>query len=91
MICVQIVKKLFLKPSNFERVWDSLLHFYTSSALQRNGNNHSIVALPIYLQLLQGYASDFFCNFMLPKINGKNVLKTLYSPAPIPSMSRCAG
>jgi hypothetical protein len=29
-----------------------------------------------------------FCNFMLPKINGKNVLKGLYSPAPIPSMSR---
>jgi hypothetical protein len=26
-----------------------------------------------------------------PELTAKNVLKTLYSPAPIPSMSRCTG
>src|SRR5258708_22920523 len=30
----------------------------------------------------------FFCNFMLPKINSKNVLMTPCSPAPTPSTSR---
>ena len=39
MICVQIVKKLFFKLSNFERVRDSLLHFYASRRVQRNGNS----------------------------------------------------
>src|ERR1700675_2955547 len=39
MICVQIVKKLFFKLSNFERVRDSLLHFYASRRVRRNGNS----------------------------------------------------
>ncbi len=39
MICIQIVKKLFFKLSNFERVRDSLLQYYASSWMQRNGIN----------------------------------------------------
>ena len=40
MICVLFVKKLFFHLSVFERVWSTLLKFYASSTLQRNGNNH---------------------------------------------------
>jgi hypothetical protein len=40
MICIQIVKKLFYKLSDFERARSALLQFYASSALQRNANNH---------------------------------------------------
>ncbi len=40
----------------------------------RDGNEMSKVALfvafPISLQLMHGYASIFFCNFMLPKVSG---------------------
>jgi hypothetical protein len=39
MICVQLVKKLFFKLSKFERVRGSLLQFYASSRVQRNGNS----------------------------------------------------
>lgn len=38
MLWVQIVKKLFLLLSNFEREASSLLQFYESNALQRYGN-----------------------------------------------------
>ena len=43
MICVQFVKKLFFKCSCFERARATLLQLYASSALQRNGNNHTVV------------------------------------------------
>jgi hypothetical protein len=38
---VQFVKKLFFNLSDFERERGTFLHFYASSALQRNGNNHN--------------------------------------------------
>jgi hypothetical protein len=40
---IQIVKKLFFKLSDFERVRSHVLQFYESSALQRNGNNDNLV------------------------------------------------
>jgi hypothetical protein len=40
MICVQLAKKLFFKRSDCERARATLLQLYTSSGLQRNGNNH---------------------------------------------------
>jgi hypothetical protein len=43
MICIQIVKKLFSKLSDFERVRSTLLQFYASNALQRYGNNYMLI------------------------------------------------
>ena len=40
---IQIVKKLFFQLSDFERVRSHVLHFYESSALQRNGVNDNLV------------------------------------------------
>jgi len=40
---IQIIKKLFFKLSDFEYVRSHVLHFYESSALQRNGNNDNLV------------------------------------------------
>ena len=39
---IQIVKKLFFKPSDFERVRSHVLQCYESSVLQRNGNNNNL-------------------------------------------------
>jgi hypothetical protein len=43
MIGMQIVKKLFFKLSDFERVRSQILQFYGSSELQRNGKNDNLV------------------------------------------------
>ena len=40
---IQIVKKLFFKLSDFERVRSHVLQCYESSVLQRNGNNNNLV------------------------------------------------
>jgi hypothetical protein len=40
---IQIVKKLFFKLSDFERVRSHLLQCYESSVLQRNGNKDNLV------------------------------------------------
>jgi hypothetical protein len=43
MIGIQIVKKLFFKLADFERVRSHVLQCYESNALQRNGNNDNLV------------------------------------------------
>jgi hypothetical protein len=40
---IQIVKKLFIKLADFERVRSHVLQCYESSARQRNGNNDNLV------------------------------------------------
>lgn len=43
MLCIRIANKLFVKIPIFERARNSLLQFYASGGLQRNGNNHNWV------------------------------------------------
>ena len=40
---IQIVKKLFIKLADFERVRSHVLQCYASSARQRNGNTDNLV------------------------------------------------
>ncbi len=57
---IQIVKKLFFKLSDFERVRSQVLQFYESSSLKRNGKNDNLVPVNVPVKDVFPYKQKSF-------------------------------